>query len=135
MRKILSFLVCLFFVLLLTVGFGSNKTKIAFSSAPFTKDGNNAIKTAFSTGERVYFGIYNPKGFKTRLIKVQIIKKESEKSEFWGYEYFYNRTAELDNKNYYTDYITFNNPAFYIFRIFEYTDLNEPLVSGIIKVE
>ena len=98
-------------------------------------EGKYTPSKVFNTGEKVYFAVYNPKGFKTRLLKVQIIKKESEKSEFFGHEYFYNKTVELKSKNYYTDYITFNNVGFYIFQIFEYTDLNEPSILGIIKVE
>lgn len=116
-------------------GCSEEKPVVAFSKTPFSNESTYNPASIFKTGEKIFFAVYNPDGFKTRLLKLQIFKKESEKSEFWGYEYLYNRTIELKNKNSYTDYIVINNAGFYVFQFFDFTDFQKPVVLGIIKVE
>jgi len=114
----------------------SEKAVIAFSSTPFSREKGYTPKNVFKTGEKIYFAVYNPKEFKTRLLKLQVFKKENEKSgDYWGYEYLYNRTLELKNKKAYTDYIVIHNSGNYFFQIFDYTDFQEPVVIGVIRVE
>ncbi|MCD8024599.1 MAG: hypothetical protein LUE64_03600 [Candidatus Gastranaerophilales bacterium] len=127
-------LFCLFLIFFLT-GCDSEKPTIIFSKTPFTSQTMYTPANKFAPGERIYFAVYNPKEFKTRLLKLQVFKKESEKSEFWGLEYLYNRTLELNNKKAYTDYVVINNAGFYIFQIFDFTDFQTPVVLGIVKVE
>ncbi len=116
-------------------GCSKEKAIIAFSKTPFTKEANYSPANTFKTGEKIYFAIYNPKEFKTRLLKMQIFKKDAEKSEFWGYEHLYNRTLELNNKKTFTDYIVINNKGHYVFQIFDYTDFHKPITIGVIKIE
>lgn len=82
----------------------------------------------------MYYLLYKPDEFKTRLIKIQVFKKDAGKSEFWGYEYLYNKTAELQNKKLYTDYFIINKAGYYIFQIFEYTNTLKPVLRGIVQV-
>ncbi len=130
--------ISLLFVLILSsiifTGSIFNKTDIVFSTTPFNKSTNYKPQSIFHKGDKIYFSVYNEKGFKTRLIKVQVFKKESAKSEFWGYEYLYNRTCELEDKNTYSDYVKVYNTGYYIFRIFDYTNFQKPVITGIIKV-
>ena len=97
MKKII--LVIFIFLFSITLS-GCNKDKpaIIFSTKPFNNETMYKPQNIFHKGERIYYAVYNPDNFKTRLLKLQVFKKESEKSEHWGYEYLYNRTLELKNK-------------------------------------
>lgn len=128
---ILFIFVATFFI----TGCDKEKPVIVFSKTPFTKETLYNTTNEFKVGERIYFAVYNPKQFKTRLLKLQVFKKENEKSEFWGYEYLYNRTLELKNKTTFSDYVVINNTGFYIFQIFDFTDFKQPVAIGMVKVE
>ncbi len=128
---ILFIFVATFFI----AGCSKDKPIIAFSKTPFTKETLYNTTNEFKVGERIYFAVYNPKQFKTRLLKLQVFKKEDEKSEFWGYEYLYNRTLELKNKTTFSDYVVINNRGFYIFQIFDFTDFKQPVVIGMVRVD
>lgn len=134
MRKLIVF-VFLFVAVFFTTGCDKEKPVIAFSKTPFTKETLYNTTNEFKVGDRIYFAVYNPKQFKTRLLKLQVFKKEDEKSEFWGYEYLYNRTLELKNKTTFSDYVVINNRGFYIFQIFDFTDFKQPVVIGMVRVE
>ena len=82
----------------------------------------------------MYYIAYNPDDFKTKLIKVQVFRKNDDADEFFGYEYLYNKTVELKDKKFHTDYFVINKKGFYIFQIFEYTNTIKPIIKGIIKV-
>lgn len=133
MKKII--LVIFIFLFSITLS-GCNKDKpaIIFSTKPFNNETMYKPQNIFHKGERIYYAVYNPDNFKTRLLKLQVFKKESEKSEHWGYEYLYNRTLELKNKKTFADYIVINNTGIYVFQIFDFTDFQQPVVIGIIKV-
>ncbi len=132
MRKFL--LLFAFFITLFLTGCDKEKPTIAFSHMPFSKDGY-ALSNTFKAGDRIYYAIYNPKGFKTKLLKLQIFKKSDNSSEFWGYEYLYNKTLELNNKNAFTDYTVINGTGHFIFQVFDYTNFQKPVTLGIVKVE
>ncbi len=134
MRKLIVF-VFLFVAVFFATGCDKEKPVIAFSKTPFTKETLYNTTNEFKVGDRIYFAVYNPKQFKTRLLKLQVFKKEDEKSEFWGYEYLYNRTLELKNKTTFSDYVVINNRGFYIFQIFDFTDFKQPVVIGMVRVE
>lgn len=133
MKKIIFVLFILLFSLTLS-GCDQNKAAIIFSTKPFSNETMYKPQNIFHRGERIYYAVYNPKNFNTRLLKLQVFKKESEKSEHWGYEYLYNRTLELKNKTTFSDYVVINNTGFYIFQIFDFTDFQKPVVTGIVKV-
>ncbi len=131
-----KFTICLLllFCFLLT-GCDGEKAVIAFSKTPFTKEKKYIPANKFQKGEKIYFAIYNPKGFNTRLLKLQVFKKDRSKSEFWAYDYLYNKTLELTNKNAFTDYVVINTSGIYIFQIFDFTDFSEPITLGAIEIE
>lgn len=134
MKRILT----LFFALIMSISlFGCDKEKpvIAFSTTPFSRETGYSPQNNFKVGEKIYYAVYNPKGFNTRLLKLQVFKKEVEKSgDYWGYEYLYNNTLELKNKYAYTDYVIVHNTGRYFFQIFDFTDFQEPVVMGVINV-
>lgn len=115
-------------------GCDKEKPAILFSSAPFSKETGYKPQNTFKKGEKIYYLLYNPDEFKTRLIKVQAFRKDANADEFWGYEYLYNKTVELQDKRLYADYFIMNKTGFYIFQIFEYTNTLKPVIKGVVKV-
>ena len=126
-------LVSLFALFALT-GCDKEKPAILFSMTPFSKEFGYTPQNTFKKGEKIYYLLYNPKEFKTRLIKVQAFRKDADADEFWGYEYLYNKTVQLQNKKLYTDYFIMNKAGYYIFQIFEYTNTLKPVIRGIVRV-
>lgn len=133
MKKLLLFLI-LFISLFFTTGCDSEKPNIAFSKTPFSQTTGYSLANTFKPGEKIYYAIYNPKGFKTKLLKLQVFKKNDNNSEFWGYEYLYNKTLELRNKNAFTDYVVINSAGHFIFQVFDYTNFQKPVAIGIVKI-
>lgn len=128
----------IFFVLclgLFLTGWKFNKPAVVFSDTPISKEEGYTPLNTFHTEDKIYYAVYNPKGFKTKLLKLQVFKKTDNNSEFYGYEYLYNKTIELKNKNTYADYIVINNKGYYIFQFFDYTNFQKPVALGIIRVE
>jgi len=128
------FLIILFCALFFFTGCDKNKPGILFSSTPFSKELGYTPQNTFHKGDKIYYLIYNPDDFKTRLIKVQVFRKDDGADEFFGYEYLYNKTVELKDKKFHTDYFIINKKGFYIFQIFEYTNTIKPIIKGIVKV-
>jgi len=119
---------------MLTGGCTKDKPLVLFSSTPFSKEKGYTPQNVYKRGDRIYYLLYNPKEFKTRLLKVQVFRKDPDADDMWGYEYLYNKTAELNDKKFYTDYFIINKAGYYIVRIFEFTNTLKPVITGIIKV-
>lgn len=138
-RLRLPYLLFLFFAAcfcaLFLTGCDSEKPQIAFSSTPFSKELGYTPQNIYKKGERVYFLLYNPKDFKTRLLKINVFRKDPDADEYFGYESLYNKTIELTDKKFYTDYYIMNKKGIYIFQIFEYTNIHKPVIIGIVRVE
>lgn len=115
-------------------GCDKEKPGIFFSSSPFSKETGYTPKGIFQKGERIYYLLYNPKEFQTRLIKVQVFRKDDEADEFWGYEYLYNKTVELTDKKVYTDYFVINKKGIYMFQVFDYINTLKPVMRGVVRV-
>jgi hypothetical protein len=109
----------------------SQKPFIVFSPSPINQQ--TRMREVFKSGERVYYGIVNPKGFEDSVIKVNIFKKD-DTSEFWGYSYYSNREHKLTNQNYYTDYFVIHQKGLYVMQVFEITDLQDPVVLGNFRI-
>lgn len=138
MKKILKnfmfltiFLICLFIL----CGCDREKPGILFSSTPFSKELGYKEQSIYKTGEKIYYLLYKPKGFETRLLKVQVFRKDDGADEFFGYEYLYNKTVELKDRKFYTDYFIINRKGFYVFQAFEFTNTLKPVILGIVKIE
>ncbi len=134
MKKILLILILILCSFIFT-GCDREKPGILFSSTPFSKELRYKEQSVYKKGEKIYYLLYNPKDFKTRLLKVQVFRKDSDADEFFGYEYLYNQTVELKDKKFYTDYFIINRKGFYIFQAFEFTDTIKPVIIGVVKVE
>lgn len=128
---IFAFFICI----IILCGCDKQKPGILFSSTPFSKELGYTEKNVYKKGEKIYYLLYNPNGFQTRLLKVQVFRKDSNADEFFGYEYLYNKTVELKDRKFYTDYFIINKTGYYIFQTFEFTNTIKPLIIGIVKVE
>ena len=77
----------------------------------------------FNIGDRIYFIIYNPEGFKSDYIKYQIFKQDN-KAHVGGYSRVRNITRRVDNKNYYIDYFVLSEAGKYGLQIFDIENLH-----------
>ncbi len=89
--------------------------------------------TTFKKNERIYFYIYNPKGFSSDYIKYQISKQE-DNAHIGGYSRIRNITKRVKNKNYYVDYFVLSQSGKYLIQIFDITNLNQWLVFSEFRV-
>lgn len=134
MKKFLCILTLLFCSLALC-GCDKERPGILFSSTPFSKELGYKEQSVYHKGDKIYYLLYNPKGFETRLLKVQVFRKDTGADEFFGYEYLYNKTVELKDRKFYTDYFIINRTGYFVFQAFEYTNTIKPIIIGIVRVE
>ena len=130
--RILYFIVVIFLSLFLCTSCDNKKPFVVFSTSEITQE-TQPIRL-FKTGERIYYGLISPKGFKDNVIKIQLFKQD-DKSEYWGYSYYYSREVRLNNNNYYTDYFVIHNAGHYIMQVFNISDLHSPVILGDLIVQ
>lgn len=130
-KKFLTFALIVLSSLALCACDKSQKPFIVFSSAPITE--TTRPQQVFKSGQRVHYGVINPKGFKDRVIKINMFKKD-DTSEFWGYNYYSNREHKLTNQNYYTDYFVIYQKGLYVMQVFEITNLQDPVALGSFRI-
>ncbi len=105
------------------------KAYVVFNSQPITTKTVQNPQTSFGIGQKIHYAILCEKGFKDKVLKVQVIKKD-EKSEFGGFEPIMNREVEVGNSNFYIDYFVIHNKGFYLVQVFELKDLQTPIGYG-----
>ncbi len=97
----------------------SDKAFILMKSVPLTSDNAQFYEQRFEKGQRIYYAIVKPDGFKDDAIKIEIIKKNTKVSNF-GYSIAYADNLPIDNtKNYYRDYFVMNSSGLYFMQVFE----------------
>lgn len=125
--KIFSLIIIILTSVFLCCACENKKPFVIFSSSEINQS-TKPIRL-FHSGERIYYALISPKGFKDGVLKVQIFKQD-DKREFWGYSYYYNREVRAKNKNFYTDYVVIHNPGHYIMQAFNISDLHNPIILG-----
>ena len=126
------------FVTQTAFGWGDkNKSSLYISATNPMEDSNYETEiqshSVFKINSRIYFLIYNPKGFKSNYIKYQIVKQD-DKAHIGGYTRARNKTVRLKNKNYYCDYFVLSETGKYFLQVFDITDLNTELAVGAFRV-
>ena len=112
------FLLIIFASCLLLTGCG-NKSFILMKSEPFTAQNAQYTEQTFSQGERIYFAVVNPSGFKDDAVKIEIIEK-NEKTGSMGYSIKYAKDRQIENsEKYFTDYFVLRSSGFFIMQVFE----------------
>ena len=118
MKKKIFFTIMLFCCTLFLTGCGK-KPFILMKSTPLTAQTAKYFEQNFQRGQRVYYAIIKPSGFKDDAIKIQIIKK-SDTVPTYGYSMEYAQDIAIDNsKKYYTSYFVPNNSGLFFMQVFE----------------
>lgn len=95
------------------------KTFILMKSTPLTAENARYFEQSFQKGQRVYFAVIKPDGFKDDAVKIEIIKK-SDTVPTYGYSMEYAQDIAIDNsKNYFTNYFVPNNSGLFFMQVFE----------------
>ena len=88
----------------------------------------------FKKNQRIYFLIYNPKGFSSNYIKYQITKQD-DKAHIGGYTRIRNITKRLNDKYYFSDYFLLTEAGKYYLQVFDITNLHQWLAIGAFGVK
>ncbi len=97
----------------------SKRPFILMNSRPVTTQNAQYFEQRFQKGQRIYYAVIKPKGFKDDAIKIEIVKK-STKTPTYGYSMEYAQNLSIDKtKKYYTNYFTINNSGLYFMQVFE----------------
>lgn len=122
----------LIFLLCLNCGFKKkNKLKpyVLFGKDTISQSSLTNIEKFFSVGQKINFLVYNPDGFKSNLVRIQILKKD-EKVEQWGISIVHARDIQIDtSKPYFTNTIVLWQEGYYIFRVFSHDNMKKPFVE------
>lgn len=117
MKKLLLLFVIIFSTVLLSGC--SGKAFILMKSEPLTSDNAKYFEQSFQKGQRIYYAIVKPKGFKDDAIKIEIVKK-NVKTPTLGYSMEYAQNLQIDkSKKYYTNYFTINSSGLFFMQVFE----------------
>jgi len=130
------FTVLLLFLLLTFSGCDREKPLIFFSSKPITSnlDFNNP-EVVFAPSTRINFVVYNPKGFKSKKIRLQVIKM-SDKVPILGYTLEHARDIEINpSQNYFISDFYIHNTGCFMLRVFGHDYFEEPIVERMFWVK
>lgn len=116
MRKI--FVLLIFVSCFLLTGCG-NKSFILMKSEPLTSENAQYFEQYFQKGQRIYYAIVKPDGFKDDAIKIEIVRK-NDKSPSMGYSIQYAQDLPIDkSKDYYTNYFMLHTSGLFFMQVFE----------------
>lgn len=132
-RKIL-FLLC--FVLVFVVcGCEKEKPLVLFNNQQINTTTVQSPVDYFELGETTHFVVFNPKGFESPYLRLQIIKKDT-KTQNWGFKIAVSKDVKIDNsKKFYIDSVNISQSGTYILSLFYLNDLNRPIVRGMFVVK
>ncbi len=94
-----------------------------------SSDKNNV----FLTGNKIFFLVYTPFGFKSDYIKYQIVKQD-DNAHVGGYTRIRNVKCRIKNKNYYSDYFILYEKGKYYLQVFDIENLQQWIVIGSFNV-
>jgi len=135
MKKFLI-LICTF-VLLLSGCKKEEKSVLLLTSGQITPENYAAkqYKITFGADERIDFILYNPKPLKSNIVKIQVLKLESNGFAS-GYSISYARSIQIDNNlNYVTDYFYVHQKGSFVLRIFSTDDFYTPVAEAQFTLE
>lgn len=89
--------------------------------------------SVFKIGQRIYFLVYNPQGFKSDYIKYQVIKQD-DNAHIGGFSRIRNIVKRVSDKNYYIDYIVLSEAGKYALQIFDIENLHQWIIYGHFRV-
>ncbi len=133
-KQIVSYL-GIFFVLGFVCACDKEKAVILFNKQPINTTTIQSPTNLFELGQTTHYVIFNPKGFDSPYLRMQIIKKNT-KTQNWGFEVYRAQNMKIDtSKKYYIDKIKMSAPGFYIVSVYYLSDLNRPIVRSSFTVK
>lgn len=108
---------------------------ILFNNQPINTTTVHSPVDYFELGETTHFVAFNPKGFESPYLRLQLIKKDT-KVQNWAYKIVFSKDVKIDKeKNYYIDKINVSQAGTYILSLFYLNDLNRPIVRGMFIIK
>ncbi len=135
MRRLLVFLLLFCFVNPVFAFFWSKKEKptlfLSTNDPRLTIQHNQKLanQDVFKIGDRIYFLVYTPDGFKSDYIKYQVFKQD-DNAHLGGYTRIRNITRRVYDKNYYVDYFILTEAGKYGLQIFDIENLHHWIAFG-----
>lgn len=106
------------------------KAVLLFNNQPINEMTVRVPVNYFELGETTHFVVFNPKGFESPYLRMQIIKKET-KTKNWGFNVYTAKNLKIDSeKKYFIDSVKLSKTGTYIMSIYYLSDLNRPIVRG-----
>lgn len=137
MKKLISILIISFFIMLPAFAKKKEKPVLTFSPLPpgIEQKTEFPIETydVFKINSKIYFSIYNPKGFKTDFIRYQIVKQDDAVEQL-GFSRIRNITVRLKDKYYFSDYFVLTQTGKYFLQIFDSVNLHQWVAIGAFRV-
>lgn len=91
--------------------------------------------SVFNKGEKIYFEVHNPNGFKSDYVKYQIVKQDDNANGLdAGYTRCRNITKKLKDKNSFQDYFVLHKKGMYYLQIFDIENLQQWVALSAFKV-
>ena len=96
-----------------------------------SRNGETVLENSsvFYKNRKIYYLIYNPEGFKSDYIKIQIIKQD-DKAHVGGYSRIRNINKRIKDKHYYIDYFVISESGKYIIQIFDIENIHHWITYG-----
>ncbi len=118
MKKLVSIIFSLI-VLLSVSACSSDKPAILFNEEKITAENAMNYTSTFAPNQRIYYLVLIPKTVHTRMVDIQIIKKDNS-YERLGYNLYWSKNARLyeDQMYYYDDYVVISEPGAYVMKVY-----------------
>lgn len=124
----LRLLITFILIIPLVTGCDKNKSMVVLSSKPITKETFYPEKV-FGKGQKINIGIYNPKAYKSSVIRLQVIK--TGKYTHLGYTIEHARDIEIDkDQKYFLSNFHIYKTGYYVLRVFGHDDMAKPIVEN-----
>lgn len=128
MKKILLF--GLMFLTFFLCGCDKERTIVVLNAKPITKANVFEVQQAFNVNQKIHYAVLAPKGFKDKVIRVQIVKKD-EKTQHWGYQIAESQDKYIDSKKkFYIDYFVAHEKGYFLIRVYELKNLDTPIARS-----
>ncbi len=110
-------------------GFSFHRKRQAYimlSSASISQMTADRIEKYFYPGQRIYYALISPDGFKYQGIRMQL-SKQDDKTSNWGFSIIQSRDFVVDMaQNQYNDHINISRPGHYILQFFYLNNKDYP---------
>lgn len=129
------FIVCLAVGTTLFCGCSKTKPVILFNKEPINQTTVQAATNQFELGETTHYVLFNPQGFKSPYLRMQIIKKNTQ-TQNWGFDLYRAQDIKVDDtKKFYIDSVKMSQRGFYIVSFYYLSDIVHPIARATFTVK